>query len=106
MARGDHLYVCRDTFKGVRVGRTLYTHHAIDMGDGTVIEYVSHTETKRDSLIVRRQFDDFAQGGRVEIRQYGRRFDAETTATRAASLLGTAGYDFFTNKCEPFACGV
>jgi len=103
MARGDHLYVCRDTFKGVCVGRTLYTHHAIDMGDGTVIEYVSHTETKRDSVILQRPFDDFAQGGRVEIRQYGRRLDAETTATRAASMLGTAGYDFFTNNCEHFA---
>src|SRR5664279_1541976 len=103
MARGDHLYVCRDTFKGMRVGRTLYTHHAIDMGDGTVIEYVSHTGAKQDSLIVRRPFDDFAQSGRVEVRGYGRRFDAETAATRAESMLGTAGYEFFTNNCEHFA---
>ena len=103
MARGDHLYVCRDAFKGVRVGRTLYTHHAIDMGDGTVIEYVSRTDTKRDSVILRRQLDDFAQGGRVGIREYGRRFDGETAATRAESMLGTTGYDFFTNNCEHFA---
>jgi Lecithin retinol acyltransferase len=103
MARGDHIYVCRDTFKGVRVGCTLYTHHAIDAGDGTVIEYVSHTDAKRDSVIVRRQFDNFARGGRVAIRQYGQRFDAETTARRAESMLGTAGYEFFTNNCEHFA---
>lgn len=103
MARGDHVYVCRDAFKGVRVGPTLYTHHAVDMGDGTVIEYVSRTDTKRDSVILRRQLDDFAQGGRVGTREYGRRFDGETAATRAESMLGTAGYDFFTNNCEHFA---
>lgn len=103
MARGDHLYVCRDTYRGVTVGWTLYTHHAIDMGDGTVIEYVSTTPAKRDSVIVRRPFDDFARDGRVEVRQYGQRFDAETTAIRAESMLGRAGYDFFTNNCEHFA---
>ena len=103
MARGDHVYVCRDTFKGVRVGCTLYTHHAIDMGDGTVIEYVSRTNAKRDSVIVRRQFGDFARDVRVEIKEYGQRFDAETIARRAESMLGSAGYDFFTNNCEHFA---
>jgi hypothetical protein len=103
MSRGDHIYVYRDAFKGVRVGRTLYTHHAIDMGDETVIEFVSDTDAKRDSVIVRRQLDDFAQSGRVGVREYGRRFDGETAATRAESMLGTAGYDFFTNNCEHFA---
>lgn len=103
MARGDHLYVCRDTFKGVRVGPTLYTHHAIDSGDGTVVEYVSGTQTKRDSVVVRRKLDDFAQGATVKIREYGQRFDGETAAARAESMLGTAGYDFFTNNCEHFA---
>ena len=88
---------------GMSVGRTLYTHHAIDMGDGSVIEYVSHTGAKRDSVIVRRPFDDFARGGRVGIRQYGRRLDAETTAAQAESMLGRAGYDFFTSNCEHFA---
>ncbi len=87
----------------MRLGRTLYTHHAIDMGDGTVIEYVSETDAKCDSVIVRRPFDDFAQGGWVGIRRYGQRFDAQTTAARAESMLGTAGYDFFTNNCEHFA---
>jgi hypothetical protein len=52
---------------------------------------------------VRRQLDDFAQGGHVGVREYGRRFDGETAATRAESMLGTTGYDFFTNNCEHFA---
>ena len=43
------------------------------MGDGTVIEYVSATIAKRDSIIQRRA--GFAHGGRVEIRQYGMRLD-------------------------------
>lgn len=103
MARGDHIYVCRDAYKGVCVGRTLYTHHAVDMGDGTVIEYVTATSAKRDSVIQRRLLANFAQGGRVEIRQYGMRLDHETAAARAESMLGTAGYDFFTNNCEHFA---
>jgi len=103
MARGDHIYVCRDSFKGVCVGRTLYTHHAVDMGDRTVIEYVPATGTKRDSIIQRRLLADFGQGGRVEVRQYGTRLDHETAAARAESMLGTARYDFLTNNCEHFA---
>ena len=103
MARGDHIYVCRDTYKGVSFGRTLYTHHAVDMGDETVIEYVSSTSAKRDSVVTRRAFGEFASGGRVRVKEYAVRLAPEETAARAESWLGNGGYDFFTNNCEHFA---
>jgi hypothetical protein len=103
MARGDHVYVRRNTYRGVSVGWNLYVHHAVDVGDGTVIEYVSGTRAKRDSVITRRSLADFAQGGRLEIRHYGNRLDPDETVRRAESWLGKGGYDFFTNNCEHFA---
>lgn len=103
MARGDHIYVCRDTYKGVSFGRTLYTHHAVDMGDGTVIEYVSSTPAKRDSVVTRRSVDEFARGGAVKRKEYAIRLHPEEAVARAESWLGRGDYDFFTNNCEHFA---
>ena len=103
VARGDHIYVCRSTYKRVSVGVTLYTHHAVDLGDGTVIEYVSATPTKRDSIVTHRSLAEFAKGGKVEVRQYGSRLEPEVAVARAESWLGKAGYGFFTNNCEHFA---
>jgi len=103
VARGDHIYVCRDTYRGVSFGRALYTHHAVDMGDETVIEYVSTTSAKRDSVVTRRSFVEFAKGGRVRVKEYAVRLDPEEAAARAELWLGHGGYDFFTNNCEHFA---
>jgi hypothetical protein len=104
VARGDHIYVCRTRLKGVRVGeQTLYTHHAVDVGSGMVIEYVSTNGSKRHSIVTRRTIEEFAQGGRVVTVDYAIKLDPEEAAARAETLLGSGDYDFLHNNCEHFA---
>jgi hypothetical protein len=104
MARGEHIYVCRTELKGVRVGElTLYTHHAVDVGGGTVIEYVPTNGAKRQSIVTRRTIEEFAQGARVKTVEYAVRLDPEEAAARAERMLGSGDYDFLHNNCEHFA---
>jgi len=61
MARGDHIFVNR--FNGI------YNHHGIDCGDDTVIHYTSFRVMER-RRIERTPLARFAQGDRVEVRDY------------------------------------
>jgi len=88
MGRGDHIYFdC-----GV------YTHHAIDCGDGTVIHY---TGEKLKGVILRTSMDSF--GKKVLIREYGKCDSPDIVIQRAESQLGNSGYNLFDNNCEHFA---
>src|SRR6202161_3958994 len=104
MARGDHIYVCRTQLKGVCVGDlTLYTHHAVDVGGGTVIEYASTNGAKRHLIVTQRTIEEFRQGGRVAKAEYAVRLDPEKAALRAERMLGSGDYDFLHNNCEHLA---
>jgi hypothetical protein len=61
MARGDHLYASR-------MGG-LYSHHAIDCGDGSVIHYAGFSDL--GSGVTRASIEAFAKGGEVKVRDYG-----------------------------------
>ncbi len=59
MGFGDHLYV-------ERMGG-LYSHHAIDCGDGTVVHYWPD-EFPFKSSVKRTTVEEFAEGGAVRVR--------------------------------------
>ena len=94
MARGDHVYVNR-------MGG-LYSHHAIDCGDGTVIHYWPD-ETPLSSTIQRTTWSEFAEGGTVRVRDYVECDPPERVLRRAVSSLGASGFDPLMSNCEHFA---
>ncbi len=97
MARGDHIYVER--FQGV------YSHHGLDRGDGTVVHLCADEGAGKLTSAVRcSKMVDFAQGAEVKVMRYGERLSGEEAVARAESLLGSSGYDLFSNNCEHFAC--
>jgi hypothetical protein len=84
MARGDHIYVGR-------LGG-LYSHHAIDCGDGTVVHYWTD-ENPLSSSVRRTTLEEFAEGGSVEVRHYDECDQPERVLTRALNSLGARGFD-------------
>jgi len=91
--RGAHVYVERD----------VYSHHGIDCGDGTVIDFAGQDAGKRTASIRRVTLAEFAQGAPVRTRAYGSDYGAEVVVARATSMIGRSGYDLFSNNCEHFA---
>jgi hypothetical protein len=91
--RGAHIYVERD----------LYSHHGIDCGDGTVIDFAGQGGGKDTACIRRVTLAEFAQGAPVQTRSYGSCYSPEVIVARATSMVGRSGYDLFSNNCEHFA---
>jgi Lecithin retinol acyltransferase len=91
--RGAHIYVERD----------LYSHHGIDCGDGTVIDFAGQGGIKNTACIRHVTLAEFAQGASVKTRTYGSHYSPEVVVARAASMIGRSGYDLFSNNCEHFA---
>ena len=89
MAKGDHLFVDR------RGG--LYTHHGIDLGDGSVVHYLE------GETIVRTSQDYFCRGEAIRIRDYLVCDPPEVTIERALSRIGEQRYNVLFNNCEHFA---
>lgn len=87
----------------VRVWRGLYWHHAIFVGNGTVIHYSGLTKTKATATIRVDRYEKFAAGGKVEVVGYARAYDGDEVVRRAQSRVGENGYDAFGNNCEHFA---
>ncbi len=93
MAYGDHIYV----------DRGLITHHGVEMQDGWAIHFASADGTKSGAAICWVRIEDFASGGEIKVRSYGKRLSDGDAGTWAASMLGQSGYDIFANNCEHFA---
>ncbi len=94
MARGDHL----------AVDRGLYTHHGIDLGDGTVVHLTGEPLTQDDAAVRRTSRASFAAGARIRrVRCDCARHDVERTVRRALSMLGDTRYELATWNCEHFA---
>jgi hypothetical protein len=91
--RGDHLVV----------DRGLYRHHAVDLGNGTVVHFAGPGKEKTFVSVRVDTFQDFAGGGTVWVRVYGQRLDPEETVRRAEAMLGATGYDLISNNCEHLA---
>ena len=93
MAKGDHLFVQYPTF----------THHGIDLGDGTVIEYggkgTGHMSVRR----VHR--NHFLSRGPSFVRNYAPEtaLHPGKTVRLAWARLREQRYDLFNNNCEHLA---
>jgi hypothetical protein len=93
LARADHILV-------QRFG---YTHHGIDVGDGTVIHYTGEVGQKANAAIRRTPLGEFANGSACRTREYGRCDDPEVVIARAISRLGETEYHLVFKNCEHFA---
>jgi hypothetical protein len=92
MAYGDH----------VRAWRGAFWHHAIDLGDGTVIHYTG-LRGKVDAAIERSAFERFVNGCSWEVVRYGLCDSPKVVVSRAWSRLGERSYNLLWNNCESFA---
>ena len=93
-ARADGFYFCPGDH--VRVGRFLYSHHAIVESPDTVIEFGGGLQ---GGCVQRTSLDVFADGGEVELVQRG----GHTAVERARGQLGRTGFDLISRNCEHFA---
>ena len=91
MQKGDHLVV----------GRSIYTHHGIFIGNGKVIHYTNNNGVESVSLA------EFSQGKRVHIRYYNdSSYSPNERVRRAKRRLGEKNYNLVFNNCEHFATWV
>ena len=91
MGAADHLEVPR------RHG--LFTHHGIDLGDGSVAHYLEGRE------ILRSPVDEFSRGQPLSVVPYpeGSCSPAGVTLRRAMGRIGEQRYNLLFNNCEHFA---
>ena len=89
MAIADHLQVPRQ--------HGLFTHHGIDLGDGTVAHYLEGREILRSTL------QDFLQNQTFTIINYSKSDSIGVTLRRAMSRIGEQNYNLLFNNCEHFA---
>jgi hypothetical protein len=88
MAKGDHLIVDRS--------HGLFTHHGIDIGDGTVVHYLE------GEAIMRTPKDFFARGQPIRVQEYAVSDPPEVVVQRALSRLHERDYNIVFNNCEHF----
>lgn len=98
--KGDHIYI-------LRAG---YTHHGIDMGDGTVIHWALPEASEKSLLnnhqasILRTPIKDFQRDSKLKVKKYKDFLSEEEVIERALERLGEKGYHLVFNNCEHFAC--
>lgn len=96
MARGDHIKVRR--YGG------LYSHHGIDMGDGTVIHFSGEPCRRGDARVCRADLESFLAGGRLTVvRHRGPVRHPDDVAAAAEDGLHRQDYSLLRNNCEHFA---
>jgi hypothetical protein len=76
----------------------MYTHHGIDIGDGTVVHL-----SKGTSEVCRVSLATFSDGRNVLVREYLQCDSVHDVIDRALSWVGNAGYHLWCNNCEHFA---
>jgi len=96
MAKGDHIRVRR--YRGI------YSHHGIDIGDGTVVHFAGEPLQIAKAQVVRDTMENFLEGGECKIVRYENesRTPDEVVAL-ALEQVGIKGYRLWTNNCEHFA---
>lgn len=92
MAKGDHLVV--------KFGA--YTHHGIDLGDGTVIHYGRGLHNKVNARVEIVERDVFCAGNPITVRITDSPYTPDEILERATSRLNENNYDLFQNNCEHF----
>ncbi len=98
MARGDHIKTKR------RGG--LYSHHGIDLGDGTVVHFSGEPLRREGAKVCRTDMETFLQGSPLQIVSYAPEvavLPVEETLRLAEEQIGREDYSLFRNNCEHFA---
>ena len=105
MARGDHIYIHSTTSSGIP-----FQHHAIDMGDGTVIHLAPETGLpfaiydESENFSVRRDpFEKFAGEAEVHTFEHVTSLPVDQVVANAESKIGESGYHLLDKNCEHFA---
>ena len=92
MAKGDHLTV---SFKS-------YQHHAIDMGDGRVIQYGGGALSMRDNEVAIADYEYLTSKGTVYVVKGLTSFSPDEIIERALGRIGEKNYSLLGNNCEHF----
>ena len=92
MAKGDHLMVSFG----------IYQHHAIDMGDGRVIQYGSGELPPRNNEVTIESYETLAAKGDIVTLDVAANFSADEVIARATSRIGEKNYSLLGNNCEHF----
>ncbi len=96
MAKGDHLYIKMNG----------YTHHRIDCGDETVIEYGGGVKGMLygKNKVQKVPLKEFEDGKKAQVRNYeGKANSADLIVRKAESRLNENDYSLSTNNCEHLA---
>lgn len=93
MARADHIFV----------NRLGYTHHGIDLGDGSVIHYTGELGQKTDAVVRQTPIEEFAKNSPIQVRHYGTCDPPDIVIERAIGRLGEKQYHIVFCNCEHFA---
>jgi hypothetical protein len=94
MAKGDH----------IKVKRIGYSHHGIDIGDGTVVHYTDGLGNKINAEVKQTSMQEFLDdGGELQIVKYNKSSSTDKVVRSAKSRVGEKGYDLIFNNCEHFA---
>lgn len=93
MARGEH----------IKVWRSLYWHHGIDLGDGTVVHLSGEPGRRLDAAVRLISLDEFLRCGERRVVRHREPLPPEQTVARALGCLGQAGYSLIWRNCEHFA---
>lgn len=93
MARGDH----------IKVRRLGYTHHGIDLGDGTVVHYSGLCEGLTGGPVEVVPIERFARGEPVRVVAHRSRRHPDEVVQAALSRLGEDDYHLLFCNCEHFA---
>ncbi|MGI9470777.1 MAG: lecithin retinol acyltransferase family protein, partial [Rubripirellula sp.] len=106
MAGGDHLFVWRRC-KGIP-----FQHHAVDIGDGTVVHFTDGSGgvagpggNFADFEVCRTSFDVITRDGQDKVHRisHADALDRDEIVARAIGLVGRRGYDLLFDNCEHFA---
>lgn len=88
----------------IKVSRTGYSHHGIDLGNGRVIHYSGELGNKARAMVRIDTHAAFANGDKVEVRRTASSpAQADQIVKRAMGRLGESRYDLVGNNCEHFA---
>lgn len=107
MAQGDHFFVWR------RHAGVPFQHHAIDLGDGSVVHFtdgdggVAGPGAATANFQIRRtSLETVTRAGRdsVHVVTHQDAFSGDAIVERALSQTGRRGYHLIFDNCEHFAC--
>jgi hypothetical protein len=87
----------------IKVWRSFYWHHGVDMGDGTVIHLTGEPGRRLDAAVRQTPIERFLRGGELRSVRHSQPLQANEVRARAARCLGHTGYSILFRNCEHFA---